>query len=125
MIVDRGRVALIKRVRNGQTYYTVPGGGVEPGESIEEAAVREAREELGLDVRLGELMTTLQFAGVHYYYRAEPIGGELGTGAWPDHAKHDELEREKRGTYEAVWVEIERLGTLDVRPRELVRFVRP
>ena len=108
-------------MREGRTYYTVPGGGVEPGETVEQAAVREAREELGLDVRLGDLLATLHFGGgVQHYYRAEAVGGELGTGAWPDHALRDPVEREKRGTYEAMWVEVDRLATLDVRPRELV-----
>ena len=124
VVVEDGRVALIKRVREGRTYYTVPGGGVEPGETVEQAAIREAREELGLEVALTGLLATLEFAGVHHYYRADAIGGELGTGTWPDHAARDAVEREKRGTYEAMWVDVDRLAELDVRPRELVRLLR-
>ncbi len=52
-IVTDGRVALIKRMRAGRTYYLFPGGGVEEGETPEQAAIREAREELGADVELG------------------------------------------------------------------------
>lgn len=51
VLVERDRVALIRRTRQGHTYYMFPGGGVELGETDEEAAVREAREELGVDVQ--------------------------------------------------------------------------
>ena len=126
VVVDGDRVALIKRVREGRTYYTVPGGGVEPGETIAEAAVREAREELGLEVELGEPLATVHFGGaVQHYFRAAAVGGELGTGTWPDHEARDELERSKRGTYEAMWIPLDRLADLDVRPPELRPLIAP
>ena len=46
-----GKVLIVRRARppaNG--LYTLPGGGVELGETLEEAVVREVREETGLDV---------------------------------------------------------------------------
>lgn len=47
VIVRDGSVALIKRLNDRGLYYVFPGGGVEDGESPADAAVREAREELG------------------------------------------------------------------------------
>lgn len=52
-----GGVVLIKR-KNPPLGWALPGGFVDYGESLEEAALREAREETGLDVRLkGQLHT--------------------------------------------------------------------
>ena len=47
-----GRVLIVRRARPpGQGIYTLPGGGVELGETLEEAVVREVREETALEVR--------------------------------------------------------------------------
>ena len=57
VIIDNGRVALIKR---GQApllgEWSIPGGVLEIGELLREAAIREAREETGLIVEPGELL---------------------------------------------------------------------
>ena len=121
-------MALIKRVREGQTYYLFPGGGVEPGETAEQAAIREAREELGVDVRLQGVLYEEAYTGVPFvYFAAQIVGGEFGTGAWPDHERRDQLAREKSGTHEPVWLPLEQLADvqvgLDVRPTELVRML--
>lgn len=50
-----GEVALIERRRDGLHYFLFPGGAVETGETVEQAAVREAAEELGLRVAIARL----------------------------------------------------------------------
>jgi 8-oxo-dGTP pyrophosphatase MutT (NUDIX family) len=123
VIVVDGSVALIRRVRDGRTYHLFPGGRVEAGETAEQAAVREAHEELGVTVCLGPVVHRESFRGEEFVYvGAEITGGEFGTGAWPDHADPDSLRRS--GTFEPVWVPLAELGGIgvghDVRPRELV-----
>jgi 8-oxo-dGTP diphosphatase len=52
IIVSNGRVLMVRRrVREGELSWQFPAGEVEPGESPDDAAVREAREETGLIVR--------------------------------------------------------------------------
>ena len=51
---DEGNVLLEKRADNG--FWGLPGGGMNPGESVEEAAVREVLEETGLSVTVRRLV---------------------------------------------------------------------
>ena len=53
-------VLLVQDVRPGQGHYFLPGGNVEPGESIQEALPREWQEELGWDVRCGSFLGCLE-----------------------------------------------------------------
>ncbi len=51
-----GRPVVVIRRGHPPEGHALPGGFVEIGESVEQAAVREAREETGLDIRLGPLL---------------------------------------------------------------------
>lgn len=50
LVTNGDKFVLIFRHKNGQDYYAIPGGGIEEGETPEQAAVREIQEELGLDI---------------------------------------------------------------------------
>lgn len=56
VFIARGDELLLVRQNYGQRYWSLPGGSMEPGESVEQAAVREAKEETGLDVLLARLV---------------------------------------------------------------------
>jgi ADP-ribose pyrophosphatase YjhB (NUDIX family) len=49
-----GRILLIRRTDNN--YWSIPGGGVEPGESVGEATAREVKEETGIDCEVTGLV---------------------------------------------------------------------
>jgi 8-oxo-dGTP diphosphatase len=56
ILVHDGKILLVRHEKNGKSYWLVPGGGVDFGESAEEALVREYKEEVGLDVKVGKLV---------------------------------------------------------------------
>lgn len=54
LIIKDEKIVLVKR-RNAPLGWALPGGFVDEGESVEHAAIREAKEETGLDVHLDAL----------------------------------------------------------------------
>src|SRR5687767_15663422 len=77
------RVLLVRRaIEPGYGKWVFPGGYVDRGEEITLAAVREAREEAGLDVRLDHLVNIYSYAGrapVIIVYAATMLSGELAV----------------------------------------------
>ena len=78
---DRSRVVLVRRaIEPGYGKWVFPGGYVDRGEEMELAAVREALEETGLDVRIDRLVNIYSYAGrtpVIVVYAATMVGGSL------------------------------------------------
>lgn len=115
LINEADEVALIRRDKPGQTYYVFPGGGVEAGATLEETAIREAHEELGVDVQLEGIAAVVKFNGLdNPYYWATMTGGVFGTGTG------EEFEDDSSG-YTPLWISRQELSNLPVRPATLVR----
>ena len=76
-----GRLVLVRRaIHPGYGLWVFPGGYVDRGEEITTAAIREAKEEAGLDVRLDSLLNVYSYPGrplVIVVYTATAIGGTL------------------------------------------------
>jgi ADP-ribose pyrophosphatase YjhB (NUDIX family) len=89
IIIEGDQVLLVKRAHPPiQGQWSIPGGVLEVGEMVREAAVREAREETGLMVEPGELLGVYdrilrdpeQRVQYHYVlidFLCRPLGGEL------------------------------------------------
>ena len=79
-----GRIVLLKRgVEPAMGKWVFPGGYVDRGESVQEAAIRETKEESQMDVKLGLLLNVYSYPrspNIIVVYAAQAVGGELAAG---------------------------------------------
>ena len=113
LIRDRDRYLIVKRAAEPDAgLWSIPGGLVEIGERASDAAVREAKEETGLDVDIVDVIgvvdriirddeSRIKYHFVIIDYLAEPMSGSM-------RAASDALE--------AHWVKAEELPDYDLTP---------
>lgn len=97
LIHKNGRYLLQDRIKNDWKGYTLPGGHIEPGESIVDAVIREMQEETGLTISHPHLCGVKQFPleegrYIVFLFETEEFEGDLlsseeGTMHWIDERK--------------------------------------
>jgi 8-oxo-dGTP pyrophosphatase MutT (NUDIX family) len=127
LIWDEGRVLLMREARTGR-WQTI-GGGVDPDESPWDAALREAREESGLTVRVERIRAALGGPGyrVHYpngdlcSYVSIVFDAVVEPGAGPDRPVERPVDSDE--VAELAWFRPDEIVALDLDPlnRHLLR----
>ena len=82
LIYKEDKILLQNRVKKDWQGWTLPGGHIEPGESIVDAVVREMKEETGLTIQNPELRGVKQFPidrgrYIVFLFRADEFTGDL------------------------------------------------
>ncbi|WP_420630919.1 NUDIX domain-containing protein [Candidatus Leptofilum sp.] len=111
-IYRNGRILFFYRVRPDRTHYVAIGGGVEPGETLVEAALREAKEETNYDIMLGPKLWEKERIGAYceYAYLVTEFSGELALGG-PELARQTPNNR-----HIFKWISLEDIPQLDLYP---------
>lgn len=109
IIVNDGKVLLMRRINNGKEYYVFPGGGVDKGET---------KEETSLEIKIKKLLyhhilhdNTEQFFCLCQYISGKP---KLGDG---NEAR--EMKESNANFYNPIWYEIKNLPQLLLYPLEI------
>lgn len=116
LVEHEGRLLLVHLYRPGHyDFWVAPGGGVNGQESLQAAAVREVREESGLDVEVTKLLYIDELFNancrfVKFWFAGRLVGGSLDVS-------HPEARAET--IVEAAWLGPEELRDRQVFPSPL------
>ena len=107
-----------KKKKDGtfKEYYTIPGGGLEENESLEENVLRELNEELCINVKiLGYLGKEERENSIDNYFHCELIDGDLKIGG-------EEKDRMSEDNYyEVRYVKIKDLDKIDIFGIDMIK----
>ena len=101
-------------------YYTLPGGGLEEGETLEEGTKREIKEEFGIDVELVKKLyeiTSEKFNQKEIFYLCKYVSGTFGTGEGPEFSGDPKYI--ESGKYLPELIDIENIEKINLMPSEI------
>lgn len=121
IVINNGKVLLVKSKYQNEEFYLFPGGGLEFGETIEEGAIRETLEETGLKVNIKNLFHINEYIyrsdwnkrSVSFFFIAESIEGNKLNPQTNDQGKITEV----------VWIPLEDLEKIDVKPKRIAKMI--
>jgi len=107
IVIKDNKILLLRRIKNGKEYYVFPGGGVEGGENLEEAIIRETQEELGLKIKVEKPFFKINNLGRdEFYFLVKEFSGTPKLGG-PEKERMNENDQ-----YYPEWKEIRKISEL-------------
>lgn len=126
IILNDDRILLIERKKNGRQFYVFPGGGVEEGETNEEAAVREVLEETSVNVSITRLLyhhhylasDTSSRDSDQYFFLAKYESGEPKLQTNTNEAM-SQINTDGEDSYNPMWIKVATLQDKILYPLEI------
>ena len=86
-IVDGGTILMVLQTYKGETFWTFPGGRIEPLETRVQCAIRETKEETGLDIEISGKVCEVfnaRINGTYHCFLGTIVGGTEALGSDPE-----------------------------------------
>jgi mutator protein MutT len=116
------QLLLMERRKPGRHYFTLSGGHVEPGETAEQAVVREVLEETGVQVEVAKLLYT----SIDIYHQDQRIflcRYVSGEPALPPSSPEYSIDQQDNQLHQPGWFTPEALADQQVFPLGLLKFL--
>jgi len=120
IVIKDEKVLLVSSKYKDEEFYLFPGGGMEFGETIEEAVVRETFEETGVKVKIKDLFHVNEYIyaddwnkrSISMFFIAEVV--EILEPTTDDEGKIKEVK----------WVKLSKLDNYNIKPKRIVEMIK-
>jgi 8-oxo-dGTP pyrophosphatase MutT (NUDIX family) len=112
IVIKDGKILLMYRVKNGEEYWVFPGGGQEEGETTDQTAIREIKEETTIDVNINRLLYKITWddGGVNYFYLCDYVYGEPKLDI--NSEEYLKMKENESQIYKPMWVDLDSISDL-------------
>ncbi|MFC1623298.1 NUDIX domain-containing protein [Patescibacteria group bacterium] len=118
VVVKDGKIAIGKDVRKGEAVFGVPGGHWESGETLKECAIREVREECGVEA------VNVELVSVYDFYRPDKEKNYVTIGMKATYASGKFSDHHGEGRLDWEWHTPEEALKLNLFPADKVLIER-
>ncbi len=118
VIINKEEILLMRRVKYNKEYYVFPGGGVEKGETVKQAVLRETKEETSLEIKIEKLLYHHIYndGTEHFFYLCRYLSGRPALGE-ANEARN--MMENDNNFYNPEWHRIKDLAQLLLYPLEI------
>lgn len=123
IVIKDNKLLVMHRNKFGQEFYALVGGGIDPGETPEQALVREVAEEASLQIgnpRLVIVEDAGRMFGMQYIYLCDWVRGEPQLDPTSSEAK---IQQAGKNLYTPLWLPLDQLATVKLLPPELQQLL--
>ena len=126
---EEKRVLMVRQYHEGRDIWMVPGGAIEEEETADVAAIREVKEETGLDIEINRMMWHIEEVsekrGQRFvnYFEGNIIGGKVALGKDPEFDNEHQVLREVRFVSYTEMLELKEEVFPDLLKKELWELV--
>ncbi|MFZ5425006.1 MAG: NUDIX hydrolase [Patescibacteria group bacterium] len=123
IVIKDNAVLLMYREKKGAKYYSIPGGKVEPNETLENTVIRELLEETCIKVKPLKLLGTFTHTSgkEQNLFLCEYISGEVTLG---NSVEMKKMANNPSNIYKPQWVSLDLVENLVIRPIPVAKFFK-
>jgi 8-oxo-dGTP diphosphatase len=129
IIIEGGKILLLRHEDKDGEWYCLPGGGQENGETLKEALIRECQEEINTTVKANDVLFIRDYIAENHEFKDEEDPGAhqleimfecsinnsyiLISGANPDSTQK-----------EVLWIDLDELSNLRFYPKQMIKVLQ-
>jgi ADP-ribose pyrophosphatase YjhB (NUDIX family) len=127
LIIKDNLLLVIKQVDEIGAWYTLPGGGQNPGETLVQALQRECLEEVGLEVEVGDLLFVREYIGKNHEFWEHDADSHQIEFIFDCSIKGDNLPRigtsPDIGQIDVEWISLQEIMNFRLYPKALIHIL--